>query len=1316
MINSTAERTQVECSTCGAVTAEIWLIIDDTERPDLVRLLREDMLHRVSCPTCGADLIEVDAPVVLYRPHRDPAVLFLPAKHTTAEEDDEHAGALLSELRDRLGDLWRAEWLQPLNWVSQEMARFTLSEEAASFHPMEVGTLCTAALELTRAESWDDVRTLIQDHPALLAPLADVILAKLAADQPDARARVSVDNDRVFLERCRAIGPDLALAERSGVDRSARWPEDVIEAVRLFVAPPTWRGSRDVLEANPTVLLDPIIDLVMADGAELFGDDPAMVEFVEGHRRVLDVARRSGIDAAFAGLSEPKAAPEPRTRPESSAGGASADLPDDNNPIELERAALHRMIEADPGGPVARATAIHRSSQIADFAERIELLGEARRLVDRDKLPLMWQVLTLETAEALVYASRGDLSANSETALALCAEAEQVADRERWPDLWGLLRSIQGEAYRHRAIGDRADNLERAIVCAEQALQIHTRDAEPVKWAGSQHNLGIAYLDRVHGGRAGNIEMAIACLQQALEIRTRDHHPTAWADTQVSLGNAYQDRIHGSATENIEQAITCFERALEVVTRQSEPQSWARTMNSLGTAYRSRLLGDAADNTARTINCFQRALQVRTRNDCPADWAMTEVNLGNAFLSAAGDDGGQQIERAIACYQHALQEYTRDRYPNYWAAVQVNLGNAYGQRADGDQRENRGRAAAALEAASGVYTRDAYPERWAAIHRNLASLHSAGGATVESRAVLAHLQNALSIYTVDAFPADHRLLSGYLGSLYFDAGRWDDAHAAYESAIAAGEAAYQAATTTVSRQAELAEAGHAVPHDAFCLARSGRFAAAVERLEGGRARALADALARDRVGLDSAAADDRHAFDAARQRIRTLEAAARAAAAGPNAGPTAGFAGYVAALQAARRDLANVIHRVRGYVTDFMDTEIGLGAIATASVEPLIYLISTRRGGMALIVPPGANELDERHCVFLDGFRAADLTELLAGDRARAGAGGYLIGQLSGDPATLSTALDRVLPVLATRVMGPIAARLGALGYRRATLIPGGGMALLPLHAAVADDVTLAYAPSARTLHSARVAAGRRAGRPLQLCGVADPLPNPRPLRFARLELTALATFVAVASRQLLSGEHATRTAVVQGLTGATHLHFACHGLYRFEQPLASGLLLGNEQWLTLTMLLDEVGLPNARLAVLSACQTAITDIRKVPDEAIGLPAGFMQAGVPAVIGSLWPVEDLSTALLMDRFYRLHLGGDGGRPLGAASALRQAQFWLRDATGHELAARCEEIHRATRRSDAALYRAIRYFRSASEERPFAHPFYWAAFTFSGAES
>jgi CHAT domain-containing protein len=64
----------------------------------------------------------------------------------------------------------------------------------------------------------------------------------------------------------------------------------------------------------------------------------------------------------------------------------------------------------------------------------------------------------------------------------------------------------------------------------------------------------------------------------------------------------------------------------------------------------------------------------------------------------------------------------------------------------------------------------------------------------------------------------------------------------------------------------------------------------------------------------------------------------------------------------------------------------------------------------------------------------------------------------------------------------------------------------------------------------------------------------------------------------------------------------------------------------------------SARLVTLSACETGITDIKTgSSDEFVGLPAGFMLAGVPCVVSSLWSVPDISTAILMERFYPIIL-------------------------------------------------------------------------------
>ena len=85
---------------------------------------------------------------------------------------------------------------------------------------------------------------------------------------------------------------------------------------------------------------------------------------------------------------------------------------------------------------------------------------------------------------------------------------------------------------------------------------------------------------------------------------------------------------------------------------------------------------------------------------------------------------------------------------------------------------------------------------------------------------------------------------------------------------------------------------------------------------------------------------------------------------------------------------------------------------------------------------------------------------------------------------------------------------------------------------------------------------------------------------------------------------------------------------------------------------------------MLSACETGLYDTKRNPEEFVGLPATFMQLGAAGVLGTLWQVDDLATALLMAKFYEMHLG----ESLEPPTALGRAQAWLRQATKAELIA------------------------------------------------
>jgi CHAT domain-containing protein len=96
-------------------------------------------------------------------------------------------------------------------------------------------------------------------------------------------------------------------------------------------------------------------------------------------------------------------------------------------------------------------------------------------------------------------------------------------------------------------------------------------------------------------------------------------------------------------------------------------------------------------------------------------------------------------------------------------------------------------------------------------------------------------------------------------------------------------------------------------------------------------------------------------------------------------------------------------------------------------------------------------------------------------------------------------------------------------------------------------------------------------------------------------------------------------------------------------------------------------------------------------------------------------VDDKATALLMQRFYANLLGRRAGlsQPMPKAEALDEAKRWLRGLTvveGGQLAA---DLDRGAVRPLAAPSGPGPLAPAASGSRPYAHPYYWAAFVLAG---
>ncbi|RKZ13679.1 hypothetical protein DRQ53_06425 [bacterium] len=156
-------------------------------------------------------------------------------------------------------------------------------------------------------------------------------------------------------------------------------------------------------------------------------------------------------------------------------------------------------------------------------------------------------------------------------------------------------------------------------------------------------------------------------------------------------------------------------------------------------------------------------------------------------------------------------------------------------------------------------------------------------------------------------------------------------------------------------------------------------------------------------------------------------------------------------------------------------------------------------------------------------------------------------------------------------------------------------------------------------------------------------------------------------------------------------VHLASHALVHPALPERSALALSPRDGEGL-LYVEEIGFGwtlNCDLITLSGCQTGGGPLSWTAG-----PLGFVQAlhsaGARNLLLSTGKVDDIATALLMERFYANVSGQSSprvdpaaGAPLSYSEALADAQCWLRD------------------------------LQAPDGQRPFAHPVYWAAFRLHG---
>jgi len=266
---------------------------------------------------------------------------------------------------------------------------------------------------------------------------------------------------------------------------------------------------------------------------------------------------------------------------------------------------------------------------------------------------------------------------------------------------------------------------------------------------------------------------------------------------------------------------------------------------------------------------------------------------------------------------------------------------------------------------------------------------------------------------------------------------------------------------------------------------------------------------------------------------------------------------------------------------------------------------------------------------------------------------------------------------------------------RNLVIVPDGALNSLPFAALVApasqryllEEYTLTISPSANILVELLERSRANRQKTIQsVLAVSDPefdrrlFPGLARLPGADEEIKELHSLYRVC--EALPRAQATREAFLRRAKNFDVLHLATHSLVNANEPLLSAIVLAVEKRKEATQPesllaaheIFRLRLPRTRLVILSSCNSLINQLSG-HNGLGGLAHAFFSAGAPTVIGSLWEVNDESTASLMTAFHRNWRSAK----LSVSQALRQAQLTL--------------LH--------------------SPRESWRHPGYWAAFYVSG---
>ena len=762
-----------------------------------------------------------------------------------------------------------------------------------------------------------------------------------------------------------------------------------------------------------------------------------------------------------------------------------------------------------------------------------------------------------------------------------------------------------------------------ALDAFNEALKLATAQGKEDKKAWALMSIGIVYWN------LSQYQKALEYDQQALAIyrRTKDVKGEGSA-----LGNI---GIVHDLLGQYEKALEYYQQALAIQRKMGNVDGEGADLCNIGVVYQE--LGQyekALDYHQQALKIFKKIGDVTFEGNVLTNIGIVYRNLG-------------QHEKALEYYQQSLAIYRRIGDGNGEGSVLSNIGVVHLYLGQYEKALEYFEPALAIRKKIGDVD---------GVDVELTNIGDVYGHLGQYERALEYHQQALAVSrkTWEVNGESKHLTNMSLDLLAL--GKPDKA----EAELAASIKVFEAIRAKVRSEKERTGFQDTMP-DAYGTLAAARLAmakpeSAFEAIERGRAKSFLDLLGtrettarrRSKEKTAELARMENDLSTLRRERVR-----AASAPAGSNTRSVPALDRNISDTDKKRMDLIDQMRRSDPELGSLVTVDAPTLKEIQSMLSPGTLMVEYFHNGEGVISKKNMNELWV-FLVYRDGFefkKVAVTKNHLQNDLDE-------YASLLANPKSDPSELEAVSSKLYGWLIEPIQARIKKLQPNTLVIVPWGSMFKVPFASLapkggepMGATQNIVVAPSAGIY---RYVIKKRASGRQNILALGNPQPSSKPLPNAEREVKEIVSLFSKST--LRTGVHATKTLLKADATELGNpdvIHLACHGEFNDQVPELSYLALAPDQQndgkLEMHELFD-LDWKGVSLVTLSACQSGKGKLG-AGDDLIGMVRGFMFAGTPSVLSSLWKVNDEATCTLMISFYKNYTSG-----MSKPESLRNAQL------------------------------------------------------------